>query len=82
MVFDGIKMFVTRKGSQQVVATAVLVDGIYWIYTIHRSANATTSGNNGVGLHARMGRALADVLLKMVATNKIKDVKLPLNSSG
>uniref|UniRef100_A0AAV1U356 Integrase catalytic domain-containing protein n=1 Tax=Peronospora matthiolae TaxID=2874970 RepID=A0AAV1U356_9STRA len=80
--FDGTKMFFARKGSQQVVATADLVDGLYWLHTAHRSANATTNGSNGVDLHARMGHAPADVLLKMVATNMIKDVKVPLTSSG
>uniref|UniRef100_A0AAV1U0R7 Retrovirus-related Pol polyprotein from transposon TNT 1-94-like beta-barrel domain-containing protein n=1 Tax=Peronospora matthiolae TaxID=2874970 RepID=A0AAV1U0R7_9STRA len=80
VVFDGTKMFVARKESQQVVAD--LVDGLYWLHTAHRSANATTNGSNGVDLHARMGHAPADVLLKMVATNRIKDVKVPLTSSG
>uniref|UniRef100_A0AAV1TFD1 Retrovirus-related Pol polyprotein from transposon TNT 1-94-like beta-barrel domain-containing protein n=1 Tax=Peronospora matthiolae TaxID=2874970 RepID=A0AAV1TFD1_9STRA len=75
VVFDGTKMFVARKGSQQVVATADLVDGLYWIHTAHRSANATTNGCNGVDLHARMVHAPADVLRKMVVTNMIKDVK-------
>uniref|UniRef100_A0AAV1TB54 Retrovirus-related Pol polyprotein from transposon TNT 1-94-like beta-barrel domain-containing protein n=1 Tax=Peronospora matthiolae TaxID=2874970 RepID=A0AAV1TB54_9STRA len=82
VVFDGTKMFVARKGSQQVVATADLVDGLYWIHTAHRSANATTNGCNGVDLHARMVHAPADVLRKMVVTNMIKDVKVPLTSSG
>uniref|UniRef100_A0AAV1TJ16 Integrase catalytic domain-containing protein n=1 Tax=Peronospora matthiolae TaxID=2874970 RepID=A0AAV1TJ16_9STRA len=82
VVFDGTKMFVARKGSQQVVATAYLVDGLCWLHTAHRSANATTNGCNGADLHARMGHASADVLRKMVATNMIKDVKVPLTSSG
>uniref|UniRef100_A0AAV1VN52 Integrase catalytic domain-containing protein n=1 Tax=Peronospora matthiolae TaxID=2874970 RepID=A0AAV1VN52_9STRA len=75
-------MFAARKGSHQVVATAYLVDGLYWLHTAHRSANATTNGCNGVDLHARMGHARADVLRKMVATNMIKDVKVPLTSNG
>uniref|UniRef100_A0AAV1UPJ3 Integrase catalytic domain-containing protein n=1 Tax=Peronospora matthiolae TaxID=2874970 RepID=A0AAV1UPJ3_9STRA len=82
VVFDGTKMFVARKGSQQVVATANLVDGLYWLHTAHRSANATTNGCNGVDLHARMGHAPADVLRRMVATNIFKDVNVPLKSSG
>uniref|UniRef100_A0AAV1TKQ9 Retrovirus-related Pol polyprotein from transposon TNT 1-94-like beta-barrel domain-containing protein n=1 Tax=Peronospora matthiolae TaxID=2874970 RepID=A0AAV1TKQ9_9STRA len=75
VVFDGTKMFAARKGSHQVVATAYLVDSLYWLYTAHQSANAATSGNGGVDLHARMGYARADVLRKMVATNMTKDDK-------
>uniref|UniRef100_A0AAV1THI5 GAG-pre-integrase domain-containing protein n=1 Tax=Peronospora matthiolae TaxID=2874970 RepID=A0AAV1THI5_9STRA len=75
-------MFVARKGLQQVVATTDLLDGLYWLHTAHRLANATTNGCNGVDLHARMGHAPVDVLRKMVATNMTKDVKVPLTSSG
>uniref|UniRef100_A0AAV1TF55 Integrase catalytic domain-containing protein n=1 Tax=Peronospora matthiolae TaxID=2874970 RepID=A0AAV1TF55_9STRA len=75
-------MFAARKGSHQLVATADLVDGLYWLHTAHRSANTATNGSNGVDLHARMGHAPADVLRKMVATNMIKDVKVLLTSSG
>uniref|UniRef100_A0AAV1UWJ1 Integrase catalytic domain-containing protein n=1 Tax=Peronospora matthiolae TaxID=2874970 RepID=A0AAV1UWJ1_9STRA len=74
-------MQVKRKNSTQVVATADLVDGLYWLRTPQRSANAATR-NGTIDLHARMGHAPLEVLRKMVTTGMIKDAKAPLNSTG
>uniref|UniRef100_A0AAV1V9I1 Retrovirus-related Pol polyprotein from transposon TNT 1-94-like beta-barrel domain-containing protein n=1 Tax=Peronospora matthiolae TaxID=2874970 RepID=A0AAV1V9I1_9STRA len=78
VVFDGSKMQVKRKNSTQLVATADLVDGLYWLRNPQRSANVATR-NGTIDLHARMGHAPLEVLRKMVATGMIKDAKEPLN---
>ncbi|KAG3073017.1 hypothetical protein PC122_g14982 [Phytophthora cactorum] len=79
VVFDGTEMHISRKDSNQVVATADLVDGLYWLLTPHRSANAATSGRT-VDLHAQMGHAPVEVLRKMVDNKMIKDAKAPSNN--
>ena len=81
VVFNGSKMHVTRKNAMQVVATADLVDGLYWLRTPQRSANAATN-IQVVDLHARMGHAPLDILRKMVTSGMVKDAKMPTKSSG
>ncbi|CAH0516241.1 unnamed protein product [Peronospora belbahrii] len=81
VVFEGARMYVAHKDSHQVVAIADFVDGLYWLCMARPSVNTATS-QKGAVLHARTGHAPVDVLCKMVSNNMIKDVGVPLESSG
>ena len=54
-------MFVARKDSKQVLATADFVNGLYWLCMAQRSANMAESAKSGADLHARVDHAPAGV---------------------
>ena len=56
VLFDGARMNIARKDSRQVVATADLVDGLYWLRTSQRSANLVNSISK-IDLHANGPRS-------------------------
>lgn len=86
VVFDGAEMHIARKASKKVVASADLIDGLYWLRIPRGSADSISKVSiNGVDLHARMGHAPKDVLRKMVSTGMVTGAKMPCatkNSSG
>ncbi|POM61253.1 hypothetical protein PHPALM_29758, partial [Phytophthora palmivora] len=86
VVFDGSEMHIARKSSRKIVASADLIDGLYWLRVPKGSANSTTTVSiNSVDLHARMGHAPNDVLRKMVSSGMVTGAKMPTsskNSSG
>ncbi|KAE9259256.1 hypothetical protein PR003_g34863, partial [Phytophthora rubi] len=70
VVFDGNEMQIALKKSKKVVASADLIDGLYWLRVPSFTANSVVKASiNAVDLHARMGHAPNDVLLQHVAGN-------------
>ncbi|KAG2779459.1 hypothetical protein Pcac1_g10394 [Phytophthora cactorum] len=80
-------MHVSRKDSKLVVATADLVDGLYWLRTPSAIGECSDKWKNGrlacaYGSHAPVEVLRKMVDTKMVATKMIKDAKAPSKSSG
>ncbi|OWZ10008.1 Copia protein [Phytophthora megakarya] len=78
VVFDGAEMHIARKTSKKVVASADLIDGLYWTRVPSFTANSVSNASiNVVDLHARMGHAPTDVLRKMVSSGMVTGAKMP-----
>ncbi|KAG6590624.1 Integrase catalytic core protein [Phytophthora cinnamomi] len=69
VVFDGAEMHIAQKKSKKIVASADLIDGLYWLRVPSCAANSVSKASvNAVDLHARLGHAPNDVLRKMVSS--------------
>ncbi|KAG6590540.1 Copia protein [Phytophthora cinnamomi] len=68
VVFDGAEMHIAQKKSKKIVASADLIDGLYWLRVPSCAANSVSKASvNAVDLHARLGHAPNDVLRKMAS---------------
>ncbi|KAG6623218.1 Copia protein [Phytophthora cinnamomi] len=81
VVFDGAEMHIAQKKSKKIVASADLIDGLYWLRVPSCAANSVPKASvNAVDLHARLGHAPNDVLRKMVSRHG-KMVQKPFPSN-
>ncbi|KAG6619109.1 putative integrase [Phytophthora cinnamomi] len=81
VVFDGAEMHIAQKKSKKIVASADLIDGLYWLRVPSCAANSVSKASvNAVDLHARLGHAPNDVLRKMVSSGMVTGAKMPTSS--
>ncbi|KAE8886920.1 hypothetical protein PF003_g28909 [Phytophthora fragariae] len=77
----GNEMQIALKKSKKVVASADLIDGLYWLRVPSFAANSVAKASiNAVDLHARMGHAPNDILRKMVSSGMVTGAKIPTSS--
>ncbi|GMF64687.1 unnamed protein product [Phytophthora fragariaefolia] len=83
VVFDGAEMHIALTKSKKIVASADLIDGLYWLRVPSFAANSVAKASvNAVDLHARMGHAPNDVLRKMVSNGMVTGAKMPTSSKN
>ncbi|KAG6616458.1 Integrase catalytic core protein [Phytophthora cinnamomi] len=81
VVFNGAEMHIAQKTSKQIVASADLIDGLYWLRVPSCAANSVSKASvNAVDLHARLSHAPNDVLRKMVSSGMVTGAKMPTSS--
>ncbi|KAG6617012.1 Integrase catalytic core protein [Phytophthora cinnamomi] len=81
VVFDGAEMHIAQKKSKKIVASADLIDGLYWLRVPSCAANSVSKASvNAVDLHARLGHAPNDVLRKMVSSGMVTGANMPTSS--